>query len=50
MIRIFAVAILFSAALLFLIQPMAAKLVLPILGGSREALAPLLLMACEEMR
>lgn len=34
MIRIFAVAIFFSAALLFLIQPMAAKLVLPILGGS----------------
>jgi len=34
MIRIFAIAIFFSAALLFLIQPMAAKLVLPILGGS----------------
>lgn len=34
MIRIFAVAIFFSAALLFLVQPMAAKLVLPILGGS----------------
>jgi len=34
MIRIFGIAIFFSAALLFLIQPMAAKLVLPILGGS----------------
>ncbi|MGH7244651.1 MAG: fused MFS/spermidine synthase [Phycisphaerales bacterium] len=34
MIRIFGAAIFFSAALLFLIQPMAAKLVLPILGGS----------------
>ncbi|MBX3388125.1 MAG: fused MFS/spermidine synthase [Phycisphaeraceae bacterium] len=34
MIRVFGVAIFISAALLFLIQPMAAKLVLPILGGS----------------
>ncbi|MBL8877120.1 MAG: fused MFS/spermidine synthase [Phycisphaerae bacterium] len=34
MIRIFGAAIFFSAALLFLIQPMAAKLVLPILGGT----------------
>ncbi|MBS0187150.1 MAG: hypothetical protein JSS51_03715 [Planctomycetes bacterium] len=34
MIRVFGVAIFLSAALLFLIQPMAAKLVLPILGGS----------------
>lgn len=34
MIRIFGAAIFFSAALLFLIQPMAAKLVLPILGGA----------------
>ena len=32
--RLFALAIFFSATLLFMVQPLAAKILLPVLGGS----------------
>ena len=42
--RLFALAIFFSATLLFMVQPLAGKILLPVLGGSPAVWSPCIVL------